>query len=90
MARRLKLNSLLDPRFKGGSVTIHTYGEMKSTELLPLLETVLRVNGAAMVKVGDLYRIVPVEKVGQAPLPPSVNGKDFPDDEHLVAEPGAS
>ena len=30
VARRLKINYLLDPRFKGGSVTIHTYGEMKS------------------------------------------------------------
>ena len=26
IARRLKINYLLDPRFKGGSVTIHTYG----------------------------------------------------------------
>ena len=54
MARRLKINYLLDPRFKGGSVTIHTYGEMKPTDLMPLLETILRVNGAALVKVGDL------------------------------------
>jgi general secretion pathway protein D len=83
VARRLKINYLLDPRFKGGSVTIHTYGEVKSADLLPLLETILRVNGAALVKIGDLYRVVPVDKVSQAPLPPSVNGKDFPDDERM-------
>src|SRR5271165_2284830 len=76
VARRLKINYLLDPRFKGGSVTIHTYGEMKPTELMPLLETILRVNGAALVKVGDLYRVMPVANVAQAPLSPSVNGKD--------------
>jgi general secretion pathway protein D len=84
VARRLKINYLLDPRFKGGSVTIHTYGEMKTTDLLPLLETILRVNGAALVKIGDLYRVVPVDRVAQAPLPPVVNGKDFPDDERMV------
>jgi general secretion pathway protein D len=83
VARRLKINYLLDPRFKGGSVTIHTYGEMKSTDLLPLLETILRVNGAALVKVGDLYRVVPVAGVAQAPIPPTVNGKDFPNDESM-------
>ena len=83
VARRLKINYLLDPRFKGGSVTIHTYGEMKSADLMPLLETILRVNGAALVQVGDLYRVVPVAGVAQVPLPPSVNGKDFPNDESM-------
>jgi general secretion pathway protein D len=84
VARRLKINYLLDPRFKGGSVTIHTYGEVKPTDLMPLLETILRVNGAALVKVGDLYRVMPVGNVAQAPLPAAVNGKDFPDDERMA------
>ena len=61
IARRLKINNLVDPKLKGGSVTVHTYGEVKPTDLMPLLETILRVNGAAIVQVGDLYRIVPVE-----------------------------
>ena len=84
VARRLKINYLLDPHFKGGSVTIHTYGEMKPAELMPLLETILRVNGAALVKVGDLYRVVPVEKVSQMPISPTINGKDFPEDERIT------
>ncbi|MGA2131811.1 MAG: type II secretion system secretin GspD [Bryobacteraceae bacterium] len=83
MARRLKINYIVDPHFKNGSVTIHTYGEVKSTDLMSLLETVLRVNGAAFVKVGDLYRVVPMEKVSQMPLPPVVNGREFPDDERM-------
>jgi general secretion pathway protein D len=84
VARRLKINYLLDPRFKGGSVTIHTYGEVKSGDLMSLLETILRVNGAAIVKVGDLYRVVPLANVAQAPIPPAINGKDFPDDERMA------
>src|ERR1035438_1491672 len=51
---------------------------------MPLLETILRVNGAALVKVGDLYRVMPVANVAQAPLPAAVNGKDFPDDERMA------
>ena len=82
MARRMKINYLLDPHFKGGSVTIHTYGEVKPTDLMPLLETILRVNGAALIKVGDLYRVVPIEKVSQMPVAPVVNGKAFPEDEN--------
>src|SRR5580700_4717655 len=84
IARRLKINYLIDPKFKGGSVTIRTYGEVKPTDLMPLLETILRVNGAAIVQVGDLYRVVPVDRVTQLPIEPSVNGKDFPTDERMV------
>ena len=36
---------------------------------MPLLETILRVNGAAMVKVGDLYRIVPVNAMSNCRSP---------------------
>src|SRR5262245_16540251 len=39
LARRLKINYILDPRVNG-KVTIHTYGEVKPTDLMPLMETV--------------------------------------------------
>ena len=84
IARRLKINYLVDPKFKGGGVTIRTYGEVKPTDLMPLLQTILRVNGAAIVQVGDLYRVVPIDKVTQLPIQPSINGKDFPGDERMV------
>ena len=67
LAKMMKINYILDPRVKG-SVTIYTYGEVKEVDLMPLLETILRVNGATMVKVGDLYRIVPVNSISQLPL----------------------
>jgi len=85
LAKRLKINYILDPAVKG-SVTIYTYGEVKPVELMPLLETVLRVNGFAMVKVGDLYRIVPTRMISQLPLDPQVNAdpKTLPDDERMI------
>src|SRR6266567_4612547 len=52
VAQMMKINYLLDPRVKG-SVTLYTYGEVKPVDLMPLLETVLRINNFAMVQVGD-------------------------------------
>jgi general secretion pathway protein D len=85
LAERLKINYILDPGVKG-TVSLFTYGEVKPVEYMALLETILRVNGAAMVKVGDTYRIVPVNRINQLPLSPMVNSdpKTLPDDERMV------
>jgi len=85
ISKMLKINILIDPRVRG-SVTIHTYGEVKPVELMPLLEIILRVNGNTIVKVGDLYRIVPVNAVSQLPLTPLINAdsKTLPDDEQMI------
>src|SRR5579859_5075280 len=85
LARRLKINYILDPRVKG-TVTIYTYGEVRPVDLMQLLQTILRVNGATMVQVGDLYRIVPIALVPQLPLAPQVNidPKTLPDDERMI------
>ncbi len=63
----LKLNYIIDPKVKG-IVTIHTYGELKREDLLPVLETVLRINGAAMVRTGNFYQIVLAAGARQLPL----------------------
>src|ERR1035438_3288862 len=85
LAKRLKINYILDPLVKG-TVSIFTYGEIKPVDYMPLLETILRVNGDAMVKVGETYRIVPVNRINQLPLSPMVNidPKTLPDDERMV------
>ena len=85
LAKRMKINYILDPGVKG-SVTIYTYGEVKAVDLMPLLETILRVNGATIVQVGDLYRIIPINRVSQLPLPPTVepDPKTLPDDERMI------
>jgi len=85
LAKRLKINYILDPRVKG-SVSIHTYGEVKPFDVMNLLMTVLRVNAATMVKVGDMYRIVPIAAVSSLPLAPEINAdpKTLPDDEQMI------
>jgi general secretion pathway protein D len=83
LARQLHINYILDPRVKG-SVTINTYGEIKQVDTRALLETVLRINGAAMVQVGDIYRIVPVADVARLPLSPQPEGVPLPEDERMI------
>ncbi len=83
LARQLRINYILDPRVKG-SVIINTYGEMRNVDAHALLETILRINGAAIVQVGDIYRIVPVGDVSRLPLAPQVGAKSFPEDERMM------
>src|SRR5215510_14149048 len=72
LAKMMKINIIIDPRVKG-LVTVYTYGEVKPVDLMPFMETILRVNGAAMVKVGEFYRIVPINTISQLPIEPQVN-----------------
>ncbi|HWQ53310.1 MAG TPA: secretin N-terminal domain-containing protein, partial [Bryobacteraceae bacterium] len=83
LAKRMKINYILDPRVKG-NVTINTHGEVRPTDLMQLMQTILRINGNTMVQVGDLYRIVPLAAAKQLPISPTVNGKNMADDERMV------
>ncbi len=67
IANELKLNYIVEPGVQG-VVNILTYGEMRRADLMTLLETVLEINGAAMVKTGPLYRILPSPNAKQLPL----------------------
>jgi general secretion pathway protein D len=85
LAKKLKINYILDKRV-GGAVTIHSYGTMPDIDLMPLLQTILRVNGAAIVQVGNLYHIVPINTVSNLPTEPITNAdpKTLPDDERMI------
>jgi general secretion pathway protein D len=85
LAKRLKISYILDKRV-GGAVTIHSYGVMPDMDLMPLLQTILRVNGAAIVQVGNLYHIVPINTVSNLPTEPITNAdpKTLPDDERMI------
>jgi general secretion pathway protein D len=59
---------------------------VKPVDLMPLLQTILRVNQAAIVKVGEFYRIVPIAAVSNLPVDPITNAdpKTLPDDERMI------
>lgn len=80
LARLAKINYSLDPRVRG-AVTLNTYGETKDLKPLELLEAILRINGATIMKIGNVYRIVPTTDLSHMPLRPESRDKDIPDDE---------
>ena len=68
IGNELKINYVVDPKVKGVA-TISTMGEVKREDLIPLLETILKLNGAAIVKTANFYQIVPRTDVKQLPVP---------------------
>ena len=61
LATALGISYTIDPRIEG-QVTIRTTGKIAREDLFPLLNQILRNNGIAAVKVGDVYQIVPVSE----------------------------
>ena len=85
VAGELKLNYVLDPSVKG-VVTISTTGELKPADLFPILETVLKMNGATAVKVGNLYRIIPLVAAPKNPLGVATSGAALPADDRMMMQ----
>ncbi|HJR69801.1 MAG TPA: secretin N-terminal domain-containing protein, partial [Gammaproteobacteria bacterium] len=69
----LGVNYLIDPMV-AGTVTVQTTRPIRDVELLPLFEQILAANGAALVRDGTLYQVVPLAAAArQADL---VTGRD--------------
>ncbi len=59
MGDMLSENYTIDPKVNG-TVTIHTSQPINRAGVMPILETMLRMNGAAMVKENGAYKIAPI------------------------------
>ncbi len=57
----LHVNYVIDPAV-GGTITVQTSHPVAPADLPAMLDAVLRVNGAALVKIGDLYKVVPIDQ----------------------------
>jgi general secretion pathway protein D len=77
LAEILGINYIIDPKVRG-KVNIHTSGEISVEDIFPILETIFEVNGVAAVKVGNIYKIMPVKNVKKQPLIPRI-GKELED-----------
>ena len=64
-------NFAIDPDV-GGRVTIQTARPLQRAELLPVLEQILSINNAALVKSGNLYQILTRQQAARGNLAPSV------------------
>jgi len=63
----------IDPAV-GGQVTIRTTSGVPREALYATLETILRINGATMVKEGGLYKIVPQAAAVRGNVTPQLGG----------------
>ena len=85
IAAELKMNYVVDPGVKG-VVNINTLGNLRQEDLLPLLQAILRANGASAVQSGNFWRIVPLERTPRIPLPLTQDptGANLPPDDRMV------
>ncbi|PVV19179.1 MAG: hypothetical protein B6D79_15380, partial [gamma proteobacterium symbiont of Ctena orbiculata] len=67
----LRENYLIDDKVQG-QVTIHTTYPVSTDAVLPILENILQMNGAVMVRNGALYKILPAADLKGMALKPSV------------------
>ncbi|MFZ5453090.1 MAG: type II secretion system secretin GspD [Thermodesulfobacteriota bacterium] len=64
----LGINYTIDPRVKG-TANVRASGKLTETDILGIMETVLLVNNATMVKVGNQFKIIPLERSAQGAMP---------------------
>ena len=68
----LHVNYVVDPTVSG-QVTVRTSHPVARSDLPALLDAILRVNGAALVKSGDVYKIVPIDQALTNGLAPDIH-----------------
>ena len=84
MAEILKISYVIDPRVKG-TVNISTSGSVSQDEVYPILLSILRMNGATIVKKDSLYEIVPFSEGKRLPAL-SDDTKRGPGEDRFVIE----
>ena len=57
----LHANYVIDPSV-GGRITVQTTRPLPPQDLVPVLDLVLRMNGAALVQTGNLFKVVPIDQ----------------------------
>jgi len=62
----LKVNYVVDQRVKG-RVTFRSIAPIPTDQVLPVMETILRINGIGVVEESGLYRVVPISEVAKEP-----------------------
>ena len=81
----LGINYVVDPRIQG-TVNINTAGNLQRSDLLPILETILRINGATILQNGNFYEIVPASAALRQALPVQDDAQPLRVDDQFVIQ----
>jgi general secretion pathway protein D len=68
LADTMGINYNIDPKVKG-TVNVRASGKLSKSDLLSIMETILSINGATIIKSKELYNIVPADKAATRGLP---------------------
>jgi general secretion pathway protein D len=68
---------IIDPQVTG-TVNIHTARGIPKSALISTLETLCRMNGMAVVKDGDVYRVIPAATAVRGSVTPQLGGSSTP------------
>jgi general secretion pathway protein D len=65
----LGVNYIIDPAV-GGTITVQTSQPVRAEDVPAMLDAILRVNGATLIQVDDLFKVVPLDQaLTSAPAP---------------------
>lgn len=81
----LGLNYIIDPAVKG-TVDISTAETLRKSDLLPILESILKINGATMIKTGNFYQIVPSNTAARQPIEVTEQRQNAAPDDQVVMQ----
>lgn len=73
----LRVNYVLHPAVQG-AVSLQTGRPLRREDLLPTLETLLRMNNAALIQKEGRYEVVPLANAVQGQLTPQLGNSDRP------------
>lgn len=62
---------IIDPKVQG-VINLHTSKPLQQKDLLPTLETLLRMNGAAIIREDEIYKIVPAATATRGSITPQL------------------
>ncbi len=79
----LHVNYAIDPDIKG-KITLHTSNPVPRDAIIPILESVLRSSGIALVMVNGLYRVVPEAHASSGAGAPSTRIQRQSGYQHLI------
>ena len=79
----LGMNYIIDPRVRG-TVNIHTKGEISPDNLFDIFTTILKVSGAAIIKEGEIYHIIPATEAKTMLLIPRADQEIPPPGDEII------
>lgn len=72
----LKENYIMDPKVQG-MINLHTSSPIPRAALLPTLETLLRMNGVAILREDGIYKVLPAATAARGSITPQLGGSNM-------------